>query len=43
VQQEADAEVTGVVDGGFGRQSPVDLAILLDPGTLVVDLIRERL
>src|SRR5271169_901061 len=38
VQSFADAEVVGVVDGGFGAQSALLLVILLDPGVLVIDV-----
>ena len=38
VQSLADAEVVGVVDGGFGAQSALFLVILLDPGVLVIDV-----
>ena len=36
----ADAEIAGVVDGGFGAQCPAFLVVLLDARALVVDVQR---
>src|SRR5689334_24213689 len=38
LQQFADAEVAGVVDGGFGAEGEAFLVILLDPCALVIDM-----
>jgi hypothetical protein len=40
LQQFADAEVAGVVDGGFGTEGAALLVILLDPCVLVIDVQR---
>jgi len=40
LEQFADSEVTGVVDGCFGTKGTTFLVILLDAGVLVIDMQR---